>query len=91
MAHLVGKKIGIDIPMLSDQAISRMEILGGDYKAVSATDTKGALYNMCMSYNKLAGCMEQFIASHVNDSDISSFKEEARRSHYQYQRKASGQ
>ena len=91
MAHLVGKKIGIDIPMLSDQALSRMEILGGDYKAVSATDTKGALYNMCMSYNKLAGCMEQFIASHVNDSDITSFKEEARRSHYQYQRKASGQ
>jgi hypothetical protein len=44
-----------------------------------------------MSYNKLAGCMEQFIASHVNDSDITSFKEEARRSHYQYQRKASGQ
>ena len=90
MAHLVGKKIGIDIPMVSDQAISNME-MGVGFKINSSTDTKGALYNMCMSYNKLAGCMEQFIASHVNDSDITSFKEEARRSHYQYQRKASGQ
>jgi hypothetical protein len=88
MAHLVGKKIGIDIPLVSEQALLKMEMLGGDYKAVSSKDTKGALYNMCMSYNKLAGCMEQFIASHVNDSDVTSFKEEARRSHQNYQRKS---
>lgn len=92
MSHLVGKKIGIDIPMLSDRAIASMES-GAGFKLNSKTDTKGALYNMCLNYNKLAGCMEQFIASHVNDSDISSFKEEARRSHFQYQRSsgASGQ
>lgn len=78
--------------MLSDQAISTMES-GAGSKLKSKTDTKGALYNMCLNYNKLAGCMEQFIASHVNDSDITSFKEAARRSHLQYQRSsgASGQ
>lgn len=89
LMHEAGEKLDIDIPMPSASEISKMNDHGGGLKFNTKTDVKGALFNLCKSYNALGSCMEQFIGAHVDTSDISSFKDTARQN-YRGWKKATG-
>jgi hypothetical protein len=83
----IGKKVKINIPVPSQKQIERREILGtGNMN--EEVDVANAAFNLCSSYNQLGSCMEGFVAAHVNDSDINTFKESATPSHWKYQKKA---
>lgn len=83
----IGKKVKIDIPVPTERQIERRELLGtGNMN--EEVDVANAAFNLCSSYNQLGSCMERFVAAHVNDSDINTFKDQATPSHYRYQKKA---
>lgn len=89
--HEVGKKVNLDIKVPTAQQISRRENLeaaGSESLKNEEFDVASAAFNLCSSYNQLGSCMENFVAAHVNDSDISSFKDQATQSHWRYQKKA---
>ncbi len=91
-AHEAGKHLSLDIPKITDAQLERLELMGGSTKLTSETDVKGALFGVCAAYNRLASCMSRFVAAHIDDSGMSSFKDNARRSHYRYQQQsAAGQ
>jgi hypothetical protein len=83
----VGKKVKLDIPIPTQRQMQMRE-LGGGQLANEKVDVKNAAFNLCASYNRLGACMENFVAAHINSSDINSFKETAEQNHYRYQRKA---
>lgn len=87
LMHEVGKKVKLDIPIPTQRQLQMRE-LGGGQLANEKVDVKNAAFNLCASYNRLGACMENFVAAHINTSDISSFKDSAEQSHYKYQRKA---
>lgn len=84
--HEIGKKVKLDIPVPTEKQIQRRELLGGGL-ANEKVDVASAAFNLCSSYNNLGSCMENFVAAHVNDSDINSFKDVATPSHWRYQKK----
>lgn len=90
--HDLGKRARIDIPMMSPQEVSRRENAAavgiGAGIGSDPYNVGNAAFNLCSSYNQLGSCMENFVAAHVNDSGIDSFKEQATQSHWRYQRKA---
>lgn len=83
----VGKKVKIDIPIPSQRQIDRREIMGTGTMS-DEVDVANAAFNLCASYNQLGSCMENFVAAHVNDSDLDTFKDSATPSHWRYQKKA---
>lgn len=85
--HEVGKKVDLKIPVPTEKQIQRRELLGSGL-ANEKVDVASAAFALCSSYNDLGSCMENFVAAHVNDSDISSFKDQATQSHWRYQKKA---
>lgn len=84
-----GNKANLKIPIPNSNQIERRAALGstGKNEEFSVMD---AAFNLCDSYNKLTSCMGKFVAAHVNDSGISSFKEKARADQYEYKKNASG-
>ena len=66
-AHQAGKAIKTEIPKLTENQKNAMEINGGSGKFVKETDVKGALYDMCKSFNQLRNCMSTFAAKNVNN------------------------
>jgi hypothetical protein len=85
--HEIGKKVKLNIPIPTERQ-KQMRELGGGSLANEKVDVANSAFNLCSSYNKLGACMENFVAAHVNNSDISNFKESAESNHYKYQRKA---
>lgn len=83
----VGKKVKLDIPIPTQRQIQMRELSGGTLTN-DKVDVANAAFNLCSSYNKLGSCMEGFVAAHVNDSGVSTFKDSAEFNHYKYQRKA---
>lgn len=83
----LGKKVKVDIPVPTQRQIDRRELMGtGNMN--EEVDVANAAFNLCSSYNQLGSCMERFVAAHVNDSDINTFKDQATPSHWKYQKKA---
>lgn len=83
----VGKQVKLDIPIPSQRQIERREIMGSG-NMNEEVDVANAAFNLCASYNQLGSCMEGFVAAHVNDSDIDTFKDQATPSHWRYQKNA---
>lgn len=81
----VGKKVKVDIPIPNQRQIDRRELLGAGLQN-EKVDVATAAFNLCSSYNQLGSCMENFVAAHVNDSDINTFKDIATPNHNRYQR-----
>lgn len=69
-AHQVGKAIKTDVPKLTEQQKNYLELNGGGNKFVKETDVKGALYDMCRSFNQLRNCMSTFAAKNVNNEQF---------------------
>lgn len=87
----IGKRVKLDIPIPSPAQITKRELasdLGTSVGSNEEFNVATAAFNLCSSYNQLGSCMENFVAAHVNDSDISSFKDQATQSHWRYQKKA---
>lgn len=85
--HEAGKKMGLDVPLVTENQLARREFMSGA-KMNQAADTKSALFGICDSYNRLAACMEQFVQSHVNDGQIGNFKDDAVRNQRSYQKRS---
>ena len=85
----VGKKLDINIPVPSDRQIQMRELMGAKLQN-EKVDVANSAFNLCQSYNRLGSCMDKFVAAHVNDSDISTFKETAEPSHWRYQKRMQG-
>lgn len=69
-AHQAGKAIKTDIPKLTDGQKAALELNGGGTKFVKETDVKGALYDMCRSFNELRNCMSTFADKNVNNEQF---------------------
>lgn len=88
--HSAGKKLKVDIPLLTPGQKQQAEIDGIGSKVNKKTDKVGALYEMCSAYDRLTSCMSGFVQTHINNSDVKGFKDKAKESFEQYQRKGSG-
>lgn len=87
--HEIGEKVDLEIPVPSQRQIQMRELTGARLQN-EKVDVANAAFNLCESYNKLGSCIENFVAAHVNDSDINTFKDSATPSHYRYQRRTQG-
>ncbi|MFP5385298.1 MAG: hypothetical protein ACLGHN_04425 [Bacteriovoracia bacterium] len=83
----IGKKVDIDIPIPSQRQIQMRELAGARLQN-EEVDVANAAFNLCSSFNRLGACMENFVAAHVNDSDIDNFKDKAEDNYYRYERKS---
>lgn len=87
LMHEAGKKVDLNIPVPTERQITMRE-LGGGAKANSATDVATAAFNLCSAYNALGACMGNFVAAHVDNSGVDSFKERAEQNFSRYQRRS---
>lgn len=72
------RSIGIDAPSATEleRAQNRREAMGRPLEADSETDINGAMMGLCSSYNRLQGCMDQFVRAHAYDGGIGNFKDD---------------
>ncbi len=72
------RSIGIDAPGATEleRSQNRREAMGRPLEADSETDINGAMMGLCSTYNRLQGCMDQFVRAHTNDGGIGNFKDD---------------